>query len=188
MPRSFAGAYVVLAPETIFTWHLYPVTVITVSLALLPVATLLERWNGAVRWGLASVCVGLCALGTIGFAFRAKDDAWFGGRDRIYQDIAAYLVAKSAPTDLVDAEEVGTLAYYADLPMNDHARIVTRYPGDAFWKLEHGRPTALRWLILNKTQLDTADWERPFFAGRPMVVFTDPPWRLWVVDLTTPAR
>jgi hypothetical protein len=184
-----AVAYVVLAPDVAFQWHLYPLAATASALALLAVATVLRKLPGglAVRYVLAAMTVVAAGAGTARFAREYPDLTWFGARDEIYQRVSTYLLAHASPTDIVDAEEVGTLAYDTDLRMNDHAMLVTRYPGDVFWRLAHGRKTRLRWMVLNGTQLlhgrEIAPFFVPFYENRPKVFFDHHGWGLAVVDL-----
>jgi hypothetical protein len=184
-----ATAYVVLAPDVAFQWHLYPLAAVTACLALLALATFVAAVPAGilVRSTLATAVVLLAGAGTARFAAEYPGLVWFGARDKIYQGISTYLLAHASPADIVDAEEVGTLAYYTNLRMNDHAMLVTRYPGDVFWRLSHGRKTKLRWMVLNGTQLlhgrETAPFYVPFYENRPKVFFEHHGWVLAVVDL-----
>jgi arabinofuranosyltransferase len=180
-------AYVVLAPDPEFRWHLYPLTLCAFVFVLVAVATATARLSNPYRALSAAGIVALCTVGTLYFDRTHAGLAWWGQRDAIYRRIADYLSAHADPSDIVDSEEVGTFAYYTGLRMNDHARLVTPYPGDVFWRLTHGRPTKLRWLVLNGAQLKLGR-ERPFYEGRAMTVFDGGfgGWRLWVVDVKAP--
>jgi hypothetical protein len=179
-------AYVILAPDTAYTWHLYPLVCVALALALLAAATVVQNAEGAaLRVAGAAALVCTCAVGTIVFARSYPTDMWFGGRDGVYHKVAAFLHDHADPQDIVDAEEVGTLAYLTDLRMNDHARLVTPYPGNVFWMLTHRQPTHLRWLVLNGAQLQLGR-ERPYYEGRAMAQLTNAGWALFVVDVRAP--
>jgi hypothetical protein len=180
-----AAAYVALAPDPNFSWHLYPLTLVAVVSALTFLATLAGRLKGAPRLVAAVTIVAGCGVQSVAFARSHATDVWFGARDAAYRKVAAYLSAHADPGDIVDSEEVGTLAYYTDLRMNDHARLVTPYPGDVFWRLTHGRTTRLRWLVLNGAQMQLGR-EAPYYEGREMVLFREGGWGFYVVDIRAP--
>jgi hypothetical protein len=186
-PLLHGAAYVALAPDPAFEWHLYPLTLYAFVLVLVTVATGVAKLRDPYKALSAAGVVAACSLGTIYFDRAHVGLVWWGQRDAIYRRICEYLSAHANPTDIVDSEEVGTFAYYTGLRMNDHARLVTPYPGDVFWRLTHGRPTKLRWLVLNGAQLELGR-ERPFYEGRAMTAFDGGPggWLLWVVDVKAP--
>jgi hypothetical protein len=177
-----AIAYVTLAPNEAHLWHLFPLTLIATALGLLALGTAVVHLPRRLALALVPLGLLLAVAGTVRFALSHATASWYGARDRTYRAISAYLTARADPTDIVDAEEVGTVGYYTGLRMNDHARIVTRYPGDVFWRLDHGRPTRLRWMIVNGAQVALGR-ERPYYEGHVPAVFDDGVWRLWVYDL-----
>ncbi len=127
---------------------------------------------------------------------------WYGARDAMHREVAAYLRSRARPGDVADAEEVGTVAYYSDVAMIDHAGLVTPFAlaapargrgadGDA----EHCRALSslprLRFVVMNRFEVDahrclldgaplahferaaTHDFERPPLWGK---------WAIWVAD------
>jgi hypothetical protein len=177
-----ALAYVYLAPDVIFQWHTYPVALVAAVLALLGAVDLTARLVRPARVVLAVATIAACAAGAVRFARVNPTLPLCGQRDAIYREISAYLATVASPDDIVDAEEVGTVGYYTGLRMNDHASLVTKYPGDVFWRLAHGRPTKLRWMIVNGAQI-TLGRERPYYEGHIPRTFTYGGWKLWLYDL-----
>ncbi len=181
-----AVLYIVLAPDPAFAWHLYPACLLAFALALVSVGTLVARvpWP-PLRVGAAFAAVTACSLATIGFARSYEMDAWYGARDGVYRKVAAWLSVHADPRDIVAAEEVGTLAYYTGLRMNDHTGLVTKYPGDVFWRLAHGQATHFRWLVLNGKEIEVGR-DRPYYEGRAYNMFTERGWGIFVVDVKAP--
>jgi hypothetical protein len=162
----------------------------------------------ASAWRQKTRILSLAACGillVVPAAWRALDFSvihefmfWYGNRDTIDRLVAGYLRERSAPGDRVDAEEVGTLAYWSDLPMMDHPGLVTpnehfvdqasSYPelrrNIAFAHLRIVRDDPrVRWLVLNELEVP---WHRPLYGNRPLVAFHVGPWRLWIADLHAP--
>jgi hypothetical protein len=122
---------------------------------------------------------------------------WFGAREAVVEKVAVYLRPRLQPDDLLDAEEVGTLTYWAGCRVIDHAGLVTRRErvelGEVDRVAAHRRNLArephLRWLVMNEADL-------PLHAGlfdpASLVEFDQPsledvPWRLWVAEVPRPA-
>jgi hypothetical protein len=103
----------------------------------------------------------------------------------VYRKVAAWLSVHADPGDIVAAEEVGTLAYYSGLRMNDHTGLVTKYPGDVFWHLAHGQATHFRWLVLNGKEIELGR-DRPYYEGRAYTLFLERGWGMFVVDVKAP--
>jgi hypothetical protein len=178
--------YIVLAPNPAFAWHLYPLCLLVSVLALVAVGTLLARvpWP-PLRAGTALAAVAACSVATFKFARSYEMDAWYGARDAVYRKVAAWLSVHADPRDIVAAEEVGTLAYYTGLRMNDHTGLVTKYPGDVFWRLAHGQATHFRWLVLNGKEIELGR-DRPYYEGRAYNRFLERGWGIFVVDVRAP--
>lgn len=179
-------AYVALGPDMAFSWHLYPLSLVLFTLTFVAVGTLIARVAiPSLRTGLAIAAVAACCIGAVDFARKFPSQIWFGARDLEYRNVARWLSAHAEPKDIVTADEVGTLAYYADLRMNDRSGLVTRYPGDIYWRLSHKQPTHLRWLVLNQKEIELGT-TREYYEGRLRHVFLQPGWIICVVDVKAP--
>jgi arabinofuranosyltransferase len=176
-------AYAVLRTNVAFRWHLYPAALVFLALVVTMLMSLEEEARHFGRAGAALV-IAYGAYWSITFAIEAPHRFWFGRRDALYRDIAAYLRAKAGPSDVVHAEEVGTLGYYSGLTMNDNAGLITRDPNDILRRFVHGEPTRLRWLVMNDKQLDPL---RVVYQRRPRIIFSVEGAKLWVVDLESPS-
>jgi arabinofuranosyltransferase len=181
-----AATYVALGPGIAFAWHLYPLSLVLFTLAFVAVGTLIVRIpTPPLRMGVAVAAVAACCIGPVDFAREFPSQLWFGARDLEYRNVAKWLAAHAEPKDIVTADEVGTLAYYADLRMNDRSGLVTRYAGDVYWRLSHKQPTHLRWLVLNQKELELGT-SREYYEGRMRQVFLQPGWIICVVDVKAP--
>jgi hypothetical protein len=178
--------YIVLAPNPAFGWHLHTVTLIAFALVLATAGTLVAKMPGlALRAGAAFAIVAACSWATVEFARSYEMDVWYGARDAEYRKVAAWLSTSADPRDIVAAEEVGTLAYYTGLRMNDYSGLVTKYPGEVFWRLAHRQTTHFRWLVLNEKELELGH-HRPYYEGRALGMFAERGWRIFVVDVRSP--
>ncbi len=98
--------------------------------------------------------------------------------------VAAYLAAVAEPTDYVDAEEVGTVAYLSDLPMLDHPGLVSDGAIEQVFAAAHGRPSRVKWAILNRWEAKSG--EATYAALWPHLVFQEGKLQLGVYDLRAP--
>lgn len=129
------GAYELLRPFTRHRWHLYPLGLVVVILALSAVAAAGRFEPRRLIRPIAAVALLLFAFGyaqrSVRWADYHQDGYWWGSRDRAYQAAAAYLREHGDPQkDLLAAVEVGTLAYYSDFRVFDLGGLVTRIPQD----------------------------------------------------------
>jgi arabinofuranosyltransferase len=147
-----AAAYLVMRPDPRFGWHTYPVVLVLVLCALAALVALAERLRPVLARPLACAVVVALATDPWLFAFSHQDLLWFGMRDRLDQRLAGYLISVAAPTDVVDSEEVGTLAYWSGLPMLDHPGLVSTGAWPELWAAVDGRPSPVKWAVLNGTE------------------------------------
>jgi hypothetical protein len=136
------GAYLAMRPGMHFTWHLYPAVLLISAVALAALGALARHPHALLRG--AGLLV-LTVLAATYLARTARESTelplafWNGARHAAYRHMADYLVTHASPTDRVMAFEVGTLAYYSDLPMHDLGGLITRAPShvppDARWAL-----------------------------------------------------
>jgi len=178
--------YVALAPNPAFGWHLYAVTLVAFVLVVVAAGTLVAKApTPALRAGAAFATVAASSVATVEFARSYEMDVWYGARDAEYRKVAAWLSTSADPRDIVSAEEVGTLAYYTGLRMNDHTGLVTKYPGDVYWRLAHKQTTHFRWLVLNGKEIELGR-DRPYYEGRAVRTFAERGWGIFVVDVKSP--
>lgn len=139
------AAYAVLRPVREHVWHLYPLALVFVVLAWVGVAALAHagvRRRPALRMpaaAAAAVLVALVLARTASFASEHRTAPWHGARDAAYRELARYLVDHARPGDRVAAAEVGTIAYYSDLPVRDLGGLATA-PADG--------PPDFRWVVV----------------------------------------
>ena len=185
--------YVVLRPGVLFSWHLYPAVIVFVTAVATSAAVLIERVRLALVGPLGVAIVALATAGIVSpYAYgtiRASVDHptafWLGGRDEAYRTVAKILRSVAAPGDLVDAEEVGTLAYWSDLKMTDHPELVSRRNREFGHHLfVDGKPTHLRWLVLNDKTIQS---HRSLVENKPVLELNVGGWKLWIADFD-PAR
>jgi len=150
-------AYLMFRMEIGFEWHLYPALLFVTIFALSALALAAESLPAGRGWSIA----GSLLLVTIasGFLLRTAHYAqvhergfWFGARDAAYREVADYLFVRARPGDVVAANEVGTIAYYAEAPMLDLLGLVTPLPEEVAERLG----PRLRWVI-----------DLPAYSGRP---------------------
>lgn len=123
------GAYLVLRPFVGHDWHLYPANLIATCVVLAGLlccardarSVPLRVVAGAVV--LAIVVAG--AVRTFGAAHDYDAGYWTGGRDAAYRRVAQFLRQQALPGDEFASVEVGTIAYYANLPAYDLGGLVT---------------------------------------------------------------
>jgi arabinofuranosyltransferase len=180
-------AYLLLRPGAAYVWHLQPLVVI-VAIGVTGGGALAGLWisNRPLRWfaGAAGLLfLATIARATVRHAFMHHNELWLGQRDAVYTETAEYLRVHSQPDDLVSFEEVGTLAYRTDLPMNDRTGLVTRHPWESLRRFQRGEPTKLRWLILRKPELEAA---REIYGRRTPLVIRRSDYRVFIFDLKAP--
>lgn len=154
------GAYLVLRPFSGHDWHLYPFNLLAVVIAAGALCAFTSHGSVAVRWA-ATLALGawvmLVALRTADGARTYRNGHWTGARDGAYRNVARYLTEHAQPGDHFACVEVGTLAYYSDLPAYDLGGLIT--------DLRHvnmsDRP--VRWLVLDKKYLSHAPPWPPVF-------------------------
>ncbi|HLK39208.1 MAG TPA: hypothetical protein VKU41_20745 [Polyangiaceae bacterium] len=189
-------AYLVLRPGVAFLWHLYPVALVLVSGLLCLLGWGLNRLPSAGAVAATVLTTGVFGWRTLVFSVDYDDLLWFGVRDRVDREVASYLRSAATPGDLVDSEEVGTLAYFSDLSMLDHAGLVTRADRaglDPYDRVRaHCRALAtiprLRFLVMNEFEVA---FHRCLYGQRPLVRFEARArygtWKVWVADRAGPA-
>jgi arabinofuranosyltransferase len=205
-----AGAYLVLRPDVAFEWHVYPVALVAAVGALVAVAWAIAKLPRLGAVAASMVLLGPAGWNTITFWRESPSLYWYGARDSMDREVAAFLRARGEPGDFVDAEEVGTLAYYSDLPMIDHAGLVTPFAlanlparaqatGDDV-EASHCRALSrlprLRFVVMNRFELEG---HRCLAEGAPLAHFEHPAihdferprllgrWEIWVADRRAPA-
>jgi arabinofuranosyltransferase len=139
-------AYLWLRPLTSFAWHLYAPTLVFTVLAASALAYPGTRARrGVVRLALLAglvVVAGAHARATLGFARGHGHAFWNGARNAVYREVAGFLRRHGTPGDVVWSVEVGTIAYYSDLPVFDRGGLVTRRP------FTEPRYPAVRWMVV----------------------------------------
>jgi hypothetical protein len=156
-------AYLVLRPFVGHDWHLYPLNLFAV----------LSAYGGVAVLVASAVAVPLRRAGWLGFvlialllAWRTTDEGrsyarahWTGFRDATYRKVAAYLRAHASPGDHFASIEVGTLAFYSELPAYDLGGLVT----DLRQVNMIDRP--VRWLVLDQKYMAKAPPWAPVFSA-----------------------
>jgi hypothetical protein len=173
-------AYVAMHPDPAFRWHLYPATLLFAFFALCAIAVALRRIPRIIALPAACALVAGFARDAVRFEEALPTIPSFGLRDRLEGTVAGYLGASAAPTDYVDAEEVGTVAYLSGLPMVDHPGLVSENAVGQLFAAARGRPSRVRWAILNPWEAETA---KATFAHFRCVVFEEGSMALEVCDL-----
>lgn len=154
------GAYEVLRPFVRHRWHVYPLDVVVVVLALAAVAAAGRFEPRRIARPVAITALALFAFGyaerSMRWATSHETGYWWGSRDAAYREAADYLREHGNPReDLLAAVEVGTLAYYSDFRIFDLGGLVTRLPDDpATWP----RPD---WLVVDPEYLRLVPGKEP---------------------------
>jgi hypothetical protein len=199
-----AAAYLVLRPDVAFEWHVYPVALVVAVGDLAALGAMIVRFPRIPSVVAVASFLAPLAWGTATFWRESPRLYWYGARDAMHREVAAFLRERGERGDVVDAEEVGTLAYYADLPLLDHAGLVTpfalaaRAPADsqaADRQTLHCQVLAalprLRFVVMNRFELEA---HRCLLAGASIAHFQRaaihdyerPPllgqWEFWVAD------
>ncbi len=181
------ASYLVLRSGKSYVWHLQPLVVVAAVGLFGGAACLLALPHRAIRYALSFAlvaCLAMSARQVVLHARSHQEELWLGARDAVYRDVAQYLRERSSPTDLVSTEEVGTIAYYSDLRMNDRTGLVSRTPMAAIHRYVRGEQTNLRWLILRRPELEPA---QPVYQRRVPIVFRKGPFGVFLFDLREPA-
>jgi arabinofuranosyltransferase len=150
-----ALAYLVLRPLAAFTWHLHPTAVLVATCAVVGAASLASRAHPYAAAAASAALMLLPAFQAISFSVRHVDELWFGRRYAVQREVAEYLRTHGEPSDVFDAEEVGTVAYYSDLRASDHPGLVTREPRTAHTCARSPSCAQPRWLVMNELELGT---------------------------------
>jgi hypothetical protein len=180
-------AYVAFRPDVVLRWHVYQPTLVLAVFAISALVLVAQRIRlpRLVAAPAALALLAAFAFETVFFEIREPILPSYGLRDCVGHTVASYLAASAAPADYVTAEEVGTVAYLSGLPMLDHPGLVS---DDALAQLEaaaRGRPSRVRWGILNRREAKTGE---ATFARFGRIVFEEGKVQLTVYDLRTPGR
>lgn len=162
------AAYLHLRTIVLHAWHLYPAvliaTVAALSVIVLGVQRLLVARTANPRVAeralvaLAALLATAYTVRTLQLAERQDADYWTGARDKTYLEIASYLRPRIQPGDRFAAIEVGTLAYYTQLPAFDIGMLVT--------DRKKPPPTPIRYVVLDPLFADLAPPFSPIGQGR----------------------
>jgi len=122
------GAYLYLRPFVYHTWHIRPaITLCTIAVVAVLAAGIRLPFSQVVR-GAAVVGVALLLLGyaiRLSVTPQARRASYWSGRHAAYVRTAEYLRPRVLPTEIVASTEVGTIAYYSNLPMFDKGLLVS---------------------------------------------------------------
>jgi hypothetical protein len=125
---AHAGAYLYLRPFLPHVWHLYPTTLLFAVFVLTGLGAALSQPSLPVR--IAAALVLLALTGGVVWGLRGAPGSlerpYFRGRHDAYLRVAEALRRLARPGDSVTAVEVGTVAYYSDLPMIDLGLLASR--------------------------------------------------------------
>jgi len=143
-------AYVLFRARDGTEWHVYPLLLL-VSILLLGWFFLLTKrllcdtkWH--LLWGTVLVCIPLLiTTRTLRHARTYSSSFFYGARHAVYKDIAKYLAAAAQPDDVVVLKEIGTIAYWSELPIIDLCGLATKHPYREILSLSP-RPDWLVWL------------------------------------------
>ena len=172
------------------TWQLYDFTLVGTALFWVGIGALMDglaRSGPLRRAALPAAVTTLMCLALARTAwFGARDEDvifWFGGRHAVYARIAEELRAAHRPGEEVAAGEVGTLAYFSDLPVRDWNGLTTRGAPRLVASLAAGKPGAVRWIVA-WARSDLAYFRRSV-AHHPIRVFPTPDAArsIYLVDL-----
>lgn len=162
------AAYLHLRTITLHAWHLYPAAVIAViaalsGLVLASQKVLVRRVSRPehIDWTLLQLAALLAIVygsSTLSRARAQEADYWTGARDKTYLEIASYLKPRIRPGDRFAAIEVGTLAYYTQLPAFDIGMLVT--------DRKKPPPTPIRYVVLDPVFADLAPPYAPVGQGK----------------------
>ena len=163
---AHAAAYLQLRPLIPHQWHLYPWVLAVCVLCWSGLVLAYDSCVSQQRRALGAVCAAVIAIlfvsQALDFAQSARDlDAgyWTGQRHATYLAIAKYLKEHTPKGEMFGSVEVGTLAYYSDVPAFDFGGLVTR-PSERLDK----RP--VRYLVVDKVYIPRGSPVRPAFQSQ----------------------
>lgn len=156
------GAYLVLRPIAGHDWHLYPPTLLAIVIALAGLVELARRPGQLVR-GLAAALLGALVIAGAARTIEQQTDAvagyWTGSRHAVYRRIGGYLADHARDDDEFASIEVGTIAYYSDLPAYDLGGLVTHL------RRVNMVDRPVRWLVLDQRYMRFAPPSPPVFTA-----------------------
>ena len=130
---AHALAYAYLRPFTVHGWHVYPwvlfVSVLAWSALVCIAQALAARGKRPLAIATSLAIAALLGVQGVRYAESIQTLArgyWTGERQAVYVDIARYLEEHASSGDWFGSIEVGTIAYYSDLPAFDLGGLVTR--------------------------------------------------------------
>jgi hypothetical protein len=162
---AHALAYLQLRPFTVHQWHLYPWVLVLCVLswsAIVLIAQACAARSRSLYWATVTASVGLIAYQAARFAGDARTlDAryWTGQRHATYLEISKYLAEHASAGEWFGSVEVGTIAYYANLPAFDFGGLVTR----PYERLEQH---PVRFLVVDKLYMQRDTPVRPVFQSQ----------------------
>jgi uncharacterized membrane protein (UPF0136 family) len=161
-------AYLHLRTITLHAWHLYPAVLIALiamlsGLVLASQKLLVRHVSRPEHIDrtlllLAALLAFFYGSRTLSLARAQEADYWTGARDKTYLQIASYLQPRLQPGDRFAAIEVGTLAFYTQLPAFDIGMLVT--------ERKKPPPTPIRYVVLDPLFADLAPPFPPAGQGR----------------------
>lgn len=163
---AHALAYLQLRPFTVHQWHLYPwvllLCVLSWSAIVLIAQASAARGQRTLYWATMSASVALIAFQVVRFAGAARSlDAsyWTGQRQATYVEISKYLAEHANAGEWFGSVEVGTIAYYSNLPAFDFGGLVTR-------PYERLQEHPVRFLVVDKLYMQRDTPVRPVFQSQ----------------------
>jgi len=178
-------AYILLRPDVLYIWHLYPSSALLGILALSSLAALVTLGRPVLRTaGVAAVAlmIALFAVRTAQSRGYMRGGYWAGARNAVYVSLAEQIARHAGPDERVAALEVGTIAYYSDRLMHDRSGLVT--PAGPI-------PPDVGWYVLVAHQFqqwkDDPDWvppeKQPFLGRQPVATFRSGRFTAWLYRL-----
>ncbi|MCB9639599.1 MAG: hypothetical protein H6727_11965 [Myxococcales bacterium] len=170
-------AYLYLRPFMSHAWHLYPAVVVFVLCAWCGLWVIFS-WFGKRPWVRGIAWLGLFALladyglQTSRFVQSYPTHYWLGARQFVYKDVASYLQRVGKKTDRIASIEVGTLAFYSDMPMHDWGGLITRNPAKTPKK-------PYRWSLVDRLYL-----KKLAFGLLPLDVFRRSDFTAYLYDVS----
>ena len=182
------GAYLILRPFAIHTWHLYPSALLFVLAAWCGLVGLLHLTkklsNSTIAKAAAALAllpmlllVGVYAQKTLSFIEVYPNHPWLGGRQAVYKDVARFLREETSKEMRIASIEVGTLAFYADRPMHDWGGLVTRDETKPYhWSvIDRSYRKKLAKALLPTAVFRRSDFVAYLYNNRDPQVFSLPP-------------
>jgi hypothetical protein len=159
-------AYLQLRPFTVHQWHLYPWVLMLCMLSWSGIVLIAQafaaRSQRALYCATVTASVGLIACQAVRFLESARNlDAryWTGQRQATYLEISKYLAAHARAGEWFGSVEVGTIAYYSNLPAFDFGGLVTR-------PYDHLDQHPVRFLVVDKLYMQRDTPLRPVFQSQ----------------------